>query len=241
MTTHDPRGDGLPASRVIELFAETANRLYASEDVDETLLRITSTMVAVIGPCDVASVSLLDGHSIVTRGATDPIAEHIDAIQYETGQGPCLSAASEQTFVHTPDTAHDERWPEFSRRCAQEQGVVSSLSCRLVTRAGNTTTLGALNLYALKRNAYSDDDQMAAVLFASHAGVVVDAAATQAHLRRAIESRDQIGQAKGILMERFKISADEAFAQLRTASQHLNVKLRDLAVRIAETGETPLQ
>jgi AmiR/NasT family two-component response regulator len=119
--------------------------------------------------------------------------------------------------------------------------VVSSISNRLLARSDPATTLGSLNLYALAPAAFSEDDLMLAVLFASHAAVVVDAAASQEHLRRAIESRDQIGQAKGILMERFKISADAAFDQLRTASQRLNVKLRDLAVRLAETGEHPFE
>jgi hypothetical protein len=83
----------VPRNTIVDLFAETASRLYASEDVEETLQRVTSAMVAVIGPCDAASVSLLTDKQIVTRAATDPVTARIDAIQYETGEGPCLAAA----------------------------------------------------------------------------------------------------------------------------------------------------
>jgi GAF domain-containing protein len=231
-----------PDRRVVAAFAETARRLYVSEDLDETLARITATVVEVIPACEVASVSLLEPEGITTRAPTGPIAAHLDDVQYELGEGPCLEAAtSERLFVYTPDSAHDRRWPRFSSRVAESGGVGSMMSCRLSVLADRERTLGSINMYALRPEAFSEEDQLLGLLLAAHAGVVVDAAARNAQLQRAMASRDTIGQAKGILMERHKITADEAFEQLRAGSQRLNVKLHALAARLTRTGEEPLE
>ena len=103
-------------------------------------------------------------------------------------------------------------------------------------------TIGALNMYAIGARAYSEADREAAYLFAIFAAVVMAFAERRlqaSQLREALESRDVIGQAKGILMEREKVTADEAFDMLRRSSQRLNRKLRELALRLAETGEEP--
>ena len=114
------------------------------------------------------------------------------------------------------------------------------LACRLqVARETGPIILGALNLYALTADAFSDEDALVTVLLASHGAVVLDASARQASLRAAMESRDVIGQAKGILMERYRISDATAFDRLRTASQNMNRRLRDIAEALAETGEDP--
>ncbi|HZQ87528.1 MAG TPA: ANTAR domain-containing protein [Acidimicrobiales bacterium] len=247
-----PRGDPLTdlgrpdADRidraVLEAFADSAVSLYVSEDLGEALGRLTQAAVAVVEGCDMASVSLLAGGSIRTAGATDPIAERGDHIQYECKEGPCLEAATEHRLVYTPDlAATDARWPEFSRRVSTELEVRSMLACRLqVMRDGSApVVLGALNLYALTPHAFSDDDALVTVLLASHGAVVIDASARQTSLRKAMESRDVIGQAKGILMERYRISDVAAFDRLRTASQNMNRRLRDIAEQLAQTGEDP--
>lgn len=224
---------------VAAALVETARRLYVSEDLDETLTRITSVVTETLQGCDCASVSLLEGDRITTRAPTAPVAEEIDRIQYDLGEGPCLEAATAGPgFVYTPSTRDDRRWPQLSPRMAA-LGVGSVLSCRLAVIADRERTLGGINMYAMTPDAFSEEDQLLGVLLASHAGVVVDAAHRSAQLHRAIESRDVIGQAKGILMERHRISSDEAFDRLRHGSQHLNVKLAELAARLAETGEEP--
>lgn len=144
--------------------------------------------------------------------------------------------------------ADDPRWPAFGPRAAA-LGLRSLLSCRLFT----DTTLGALNLYARLPGAYGLIDRTKAVVFAAHAGIALGAAEALEgaaislrgevdlvqNLRGALASREVIGQAEGILIERERISAEEAFGVLRQASQHLNVKLREIAQYLVDTGEVP--
>lgn len=223
----------LPAE-LISAFSETARRLYVSEDLDETLWRITSAAAQTVPHCEVASISLLEADgSIVTRAPTDPLADRLDQVQYEAGEGPCLDAIGTTPLAYTPDTTSDERWPRFSARAREEYGVASILSCRLGVRSEGERTLGALNLYARHASAFTEADMLLTVLLGSSAAVATHAALNQSNLRKALESRDVIGQAKGILMARQGISADEAFEILRHASQRTNIKLRDLAEQIA--------
>ncbi|MBV9253513.1 MAG: ANTAR domain-containing protein [Actinobacteria bacterium] len=232
-------GDGIGGD-LVRLFADTAGSLYVSENLDEALGRLTAAAVHLIDGCDMASVSLVKGRELGTAGATDVVAQLGDQIQYQCGEGPCLEAATAQRLVYTPDLERDDRWPNFSRRVCTELEVRSMLACRLqVARETGPIILGALNLYALTADAFSDEDALVTVLLASHGAVVLDASARQASLRAAMESRDVIGQAKGILMERYRISDATAFDRLRTASQNMNRRLRDIAEALAETGEDP--
>lgn len=218
-----------------ELLLDSLALLEISDDVDDTMRRVTSAVRKLIDGCDMCSVSALDGGRIHTVGATDPVAEAVDAIQYETREGPCWTAATERLrLVYTPDTDHDTRWPAFSRRSADEAKVVSLMSCRLVI-GEPPRALGALNIYASRPAAFDHADQQVAMLLAAVAAVVLDAASQQANLGAALRSRGLIGQAIGILMAQSEISADEAFDQLRDASQRMNVKLRELARVIAES------
>ena len=164
----------------------------------------------------------------------------IDEIQYETGQGPCLEAATGAALVYAPDTAHDERWPAFSARAREEAGICSVLSCRLSLAAAADETVGALNLYSLQADHFTEHDRDLALLYAAVAAIVLDASRRQVQLRHAMDARDVIGQAMGVLMAQTDINAEQAFDHLREASQRLNVKLRDLAARIASsTGHRP--
>lgn len=218
---------------VIDAFRQVIPHLYASEMLDETLARVTAVAVDAISGCDVASITLISAGVLSTHSPTGDLAAKADAIQYETGQGPCLDAAEGDVAVHTPDLAKDDRWPAFSARVASQLGVASMFSCRLAMADAPGQTMGAINLYALKPDSFCEEDRTLALLLASVSAVTIDASRRQSHLRQAMESRDVIGQAKGILMARSAMTADEAFETLRKASQRLNVKLRDLAERIA--------
>lgn len=236
--------DGVSATMVlsvdlVEAFAETARSLYASEDLDATLERVTDTALRLIGGCEAASVSVLTPEGISTRAATDPLARKADEIQRRLRQGPSLDAARTTRLVYTPDTSRDGRWPQFASRIAAEAGICSIVSCRLSVLTNRESVIGCLNLYGTVPNAFSEEDVGVALLLGVHAGAVVAASIDHGHLREAIQSRDVLGQAKGILMERFKVTPDQAFDQLRTMSQRMNVKVRELAERLAETGELP--
>jgi transcriptional regulator with GAF, ATPase, and Fis domain len=213
-----------------ETFADVARALLDEEDVDGTLNKITALAVDTIDGCDHAGVSLVQGRHITTRAATDDIPGHVDATQYQTDQGPCLDAIRAHETFRIDDLAAEDRWPRFSRRAAEETGVASMLSFRLFV---DGDTMGALNLYSKQRAAFDDEALAMGSVFATHAAVALSGAQHDEQMRLALQSRDVIGQAKGILMARQHVSADEAFAILRRASQRMNVKLRELAERVA--------
>ncbi|MGH3574909.1 MAG: ANTAR domain-containing protein, partial [Pseudonocardiaceae bacterium] len=142
----------------------------------------------------------------------------------------------EQT-VRVSDTASEDRWPEFAKRAAQ-LGVGSMLSFQLYVVGDN---LGALNLYNREPDAFDDESEHVGLLFASHAAVAMAGAQRNEQLIRAIGTRDLIGQAKGILMERHKLTAEQAFMLLVRASQATHTKLRDIAEQLTTVGQLPIR
>jgi transcriptional regulator with GAF, ATPase, and Fis domain len=230
----DP-GSVQPTPSLIEAFSEIAQHVQASEDPEDSMERITRTAVDAIHGCDSASLSLLTPDGATTRAATDQLARDGDQIQYELGEGPCLDAAMQERWVYVPNVREDPRWPASSIRLADEVSVGSMISCRLTLDAAPNHTLGGMNLYSTVEDGFTGEDQMLAILLASLGAVVVDASQQQAHLRTAMESRQVIGEAVGIIRAQSRqISSDEAFAMLAKASQRMNLKLRDLARRITE-------
>lgn len=226
-------------SHLIQAFEELSRSAPAGGDLSSVFERVAALAVSSVQACDEASISVLDERGRVnTPCASAQVVAELDNEQYRAGAGPCVSAVTgEEPTVYSAEVASDERWPEFGRTAAA-RGFGSVFSRRF--DAGGP--VGGINFYARGTNAFGDDDKTAATLLATFAGAVAALAhqrTAASHLRAALESRDVIGQAKGILMEREKVTAEEAFEQLRKASQHLNRKLRDLAEEIATTGEAP--
>jgi transcriptional regulator with GAF, ATPase, and Fis domain len=236
MGANESSNPGAVHSLILE-FTALARHVHASEDFPGSLDRITSTAEQAIGGCEAASISLLTREGPVTFGATDALAEEGDQIQYEEGEGPCLDAAMEEQWVYTPDLAVDPRWPRSAARLSLHLGVHSMFSTRLTLDAAPNDTLGGLNMYATRPDAFSQQDQMLALLLSSLGAVVVDAARQQENLRRAIESRQVIGEAVGILRAQNQVSSEQAFRMLSQASQRMNVKLRDVAEQIVRPPE----
>lgn len=229
-------------------FVGIARSLSSDPTIRGTLQHIVDLAVATVDGCDMTGISLWVGDKVTTPVYSETLALTLDSMQRDLGEGPCLDAASRDTIVYAEDLGRGSPWPVFGPRAA-ELGVRSMLSCRLFTN----TTLGALNLYARLPQAYGVTDRTKAVIFAAHAGIALGAAEaladvnvslqseTQlvANLRAALTSREVIGQAEGILIERERITADQAFAVLRQVSQHLNMKLREVAQYVVDTGEVP--
>ena len=172
---------------------------------------------------------------------TDPLATKADHIQYETGEGPCVEATAPTSsgFTESRDLAHDDRYPRFGPRVV-DLGPTAVFSTGMFP-GGDPPRLGALNYYFRDAHDLGQVDRDAALLLAAHAAVALRAAKgleaqqlRSAQLTEALQSRDVIGQAKGILMERRGVSADEAFGILRKASQNLNIKVHDIARTISE-------
>jgi transcriptional regulator with GAF, ATPase, and Fis domain len=212
-----------------EVFAEVARSLLAQDDVQHTLQRIVDLAVETVEGCDHAGISFLKGRTGSTPASSDDVPPLVDAIQYETGEGPCLDAIRNHEVYRTGDLGKEARWPQFSERAQRETGVTSMLSFRLFV-AGDT--LGALNLYSKGHDAFDDRAQAVGSVFAAHAAIALATAIHDEQMEEALRSRDVIGQAKGMLMAREGIDADTAFDMLRRASQRLNLKLRDVAARI---------
>lgn len=215
------------------------NRLLSpDEPVDAVLQAVLDSACADVPGIDLGSVTLLRERKPKTVVCTHPDADTADQAQYRTGEGPCLQALSDQTSLMV-NLDGETRWPEFVAT-AMGLGIRSSLSLPLVVGKRGA---GALNLYARKEDAITEASEVFGRAFATQASTAVanSVLLLEAHealdqLREALASRDVIGQAKGILMAQERITADEAFEQLVTSSQRRNVKVRDLAERVAVTG-----
>jgi GAF domain-containing protein len=189
--------------------------------------RIVRGAISAIPPVVQAGISLVEGdRSVTSRAPSNLAVGELDRLQNELGEGPCLTAISDEARIEITDTAtQGARWPQW-RAAARERGVRSMLCLQLFARDGSA---GALNLYADEPNAFDADAQQLAGLFASHAAVTLYGAQQIEHLNRALGTRDEIGQAKGILMERFSMTAEQAFDLLTRTSQDTNVKLVNVA------------
>ena len=227
-------------SDLAEVFADIARQLEAEKSPEKTQDRVTQAAVATVGGCDHAAISIVRRRGgIETVAATDDVPPQVDAIQYATGQGPCLGAIFDHETYMIDDLAADERWPAFSRRASDETGVRSMLSFRLFLQGD---TLGALNLYSRHPEAFDDHGYAVASVLAAHAAIALSAAQERQRAERledALRSNREIGMAMGVLMGRGGVTQDEAFTVLRRASQHLHRKLRDVAAEVAESGELP--
>jgi GAF domain-containing protein len=214
--------------------------LLAEETLEATHGRVASLACRTLPPCDLASVTMISDGRPSTPVVTDPLAGDLDAVQYKSRRGPCLEAYEVGRVVREKISENADRWPEFSA-VAVKGGVQSVLAVPLVA---NSHPLGALNLYSKSAGGYDDTAEETAVLFSEQAAVACANAEVYwrtytltEHLREALESRDVIGQAKGILMARRNCTPDDAFEALRKASQHHNKKLRDIAEQVVYLGD----
>ena len=223
-------------NQLAEDFGELARSLEEHDDPDVMLAEIIAAAVEMVPGVDEGSVSVVTGRrNIGSQAPTGDLPVQVDALQEETQQGPCLDAAYKQLTVRVTDMASETRWPEFARRASQA-GAASMLSLQLYVEGDN---LGALNLYSRTPNAFDDESEQVGLLFASHAAVAYAGVRKEAQLAQAVDSRDLIGQAKGILMERYKITPERAFLVLTRVSQKSNRKLHDIATELVRHGTVP--
>ena len=224
------------ANLLAEVLGTLARDLEEQDDPDVLLTAIVAAAVDLVPGAEEGSISLVTARRRITScGSTGELPVQVDAIQEEVGQGPCLDAAYDQHTVRVGDLATEQRWPTFARR-ASAIGAASMLALQLYVQGDN---LGALNLYARTPDAFTDESEQVGLLFAAHAAIAYVSARNEAQLARALVSRDLIGQAKGILMERYRISGDRAFLVLTRSSQSSNRKLQDVAAALVESGTLP--
>jgi hypothetical protein len=233
------RPDLATPAAVVGEFVKLAQELLEASTVHAVLDRVVTATVAVVPGADLASVTLRapDG-KFDTPVATSPTALTLDEVQYDLGEGPCLEASRTpgQGMVATSDLRASDTFPRWGP-AAVEHGVHSVLALGLFL-GQEPARMGALNIYSTRPDGLDRADRDIALILAAHAttalaGTLATAAADlqNTQLREALRSRDVIGQAKGILMERRGVDQEAAFDILRSASQSLNIKL----VRVAET------
>jgi GAF domain-containing protein len=223
-----------PTGGLGDLMGEVARTLQGEHgDVDAMLAAITAAAVTNVPGTDSCGISLvLDRRRVESRAPTAELPRVLDALQDALGEGPSLSTVRDEQTVHVDDMASERRWPRFAAEAAR-LGVGSMLTLRLFVGG---SSLGGLNLYARRAHAFDEESKAVGRVFAVHAAIALAGAQQERRLRGAIENRDLIGQAKGILMERYKITAADAFRLLATASSRTNRQVLDLAEELCTTG-----
>jgi GAF domain-containing protein len=216
-------------------FADLALRLHEKDSLEDTIGEVLDFAVRELD-CSYAGVIFVHARQkIETVAATDPVVARLDEVQLACGDGPDLEVVAERRGFVVADTSADPRWPTWTR-AVSDAGVRSVLGVPLRT---TEQMIGSLNFYDVRPNHFDDDDVEVAQVLARHAAVALDSARDQDNLWRAIGSRHLIGMAQGVLMERFAIDADEAFAVLRRYSQDGNVKLHAVAEKVVAGRRRP--
>jgi GAF domain-containing protein len=222
-----------PPSNPLDFLAST---LADVVDAEEAIQTIVSVAAATVGT-SFAGITLIhdDGASFETVGATHASVAAADRLQYTLGEGPCVLAARDATSFVSHDLAGDPRWPTWGP-AVTALGFQSIVSAEL---HGRGHRIGALNLYGPADTEFTEHDFEMVKQFAHEASAVLAFALQEDHLLRAMEARSVIGQAQGVIMERFKIGATTAFAVLRRYSMDSNTRLRDLAEYVVEMRDLP--
>jgi GAF domain-containing protein len=216
-------------------FSQMALDLHDEPTAERTIERIAD-YARIATSCDDAGIMLVHARNqIETAAATSQRVGESHNLQIVHDEGPCLDAIEGEAIYQSRDVGNDPRWLKWGPSVA-ELGIRSVLSVRLETRARR---YGSLNLYADRVDAFDEDDVAVATIFVRHAAVALANAHNEEGLQVAIDARKLIGQAQGILMERFDIDADRAFDFLRRQSQAHNVKLRYVAEWVVEHRNSP--
>jgi GAF domain-containing protein len=212
-----------------ELFSALARTVYASDDYSEVYDAIVRAAPRVIDGCDRASLMLLDHGRFRTAAASDPVAETVDRLEREVGEGPCLDAILDEAVYRDTDLTQASAWPRLRERVLRETPVRGITGVRLVTEERKS---GALNVFSDRPDGLTPDSVDQALVLAAFVEVAMLAAgqrATASTLRAGLESNREIGKAIGLMMAFHKVDDREAFEILRRASQEMNVKLVEVA------------
>ena len=209
--------------------AELARASAAPRSVNDVLSDVTAAVMELIPGTDSAGVLLVGrGGKFESLAGTSDLPHQLDELQMLFNEGPCVEAALDEVIVRTDDFRTEERWPKYSPAVV-EIGVLSGLSIKLYTAE---RTAGALNMFAFKPHAFDGEDETTGVVLAAHAAAAILASRHGEQLESALSTRDRIGQAKGIIMERYGVDDVRAFDMIRRLSQEGNVRVVDIAERV---------
>ena len=220
--------------------AHAARTINQARTPDETLQTIAETALISIPGVEHVGVSVLDGNgNPETKASTSELVMELDTLQYSLNEGPCVdSLINGSTIVAAPNIRNAKRWPRYGP-AAVELGLKAQLAVKLYLDGHGT--VGGLNMYS---TASGDIDPQApgiADLFATHAALALGRAREVDSLHLALRTREVIGQAVGLLMQRYDLDPDGAFSFLIRSSSHSNTKVRDIAVRMVEDHEAEVE
>jgi GAF domain-containing protein len=212
--------------------AELARVSAAPRSVNDVLADVTNAAKELIPGTGSAGILMVGkGGKFDSLAGTDELPHQLDVLQMKFNEGPCVEAAVDETIIRTDDFRTERRWPQYSPAVV-EIGILSGLSLKLYTA---NRTAGALNLFAFEPNAFDAADETIGTVLAAHAAAAILASREGEELQSALTTRDRIGQAKGIIMERYGVDDIRAFDMLRRLSQDSNTRLVDIAARVIDT------
>lgn len=217
--------------------AVAARELAHQSNAQTTMQVAVDVSVRDIDGAEAAALSIAQrGGRVNTLASTSSEARLADELQYELGEGPCLHAVWQEHVVHVPDISAETRWPRWAARASRETGYQSMMAFQLFT---TDDAAGALNVYSTQEGGFDAADRDNGIALAAHISVAVRSAQHIQQLQSALDSRTIIAQAVGILMERYGMTQETAFAVLTRVSSTTNTKVRDIAAQLCTTGELP--
>jgi transcriptional regulator with GAF, ATPase, and Fis domain len=225
---------GSMAADPATVFAALAEIIYQGSDVREVYTAICIAATMVVAGCDHASLLVRRNDKYVTVAASDRIAHQVDDFERDVGEGPCVDAIEEETPQIEPDLTTPCQWPKLAARLVAKTPVRGAMGFRLLVNQRKT---GALNLFSDTPNVFDKESAGQAVVLAAFASVAISAIGhgeDAATMRRGLASNREIGKAIGMLMLLHGLSEEEAFGLLRRHSQHLNIKLADVARQVIQ-------
>jgi GAF domain-containing protein len=212
--------------------AELARTLAQPRDLDDILSGVTAAAKDLIPGVDAAGILLIGkGGQFESVAQVTDVPRQLDEWQMKYEEGPCVQAALDDVVVRTDDFREESRWPKYAPACI-EVGVLSGLSFKLYTA---DRTAGALNLFGFQPRVWDSEAETTGTVLAAHAAAALLAQRHGDQLKSALSTRDRIGQAKGIIMERYKVDEVQAFEMMRRLSQDSNKKLTEIAQQVIDT------
>lgn len=212
--------------------AQLARALAAPRELGDILTGVTTAAVQMIPGADAVGVLLVQkGGEFESLAGTHDVVAELDKLQIASGEGPCDEAALHETIVRSDDLRGEQRWPRFAPG-AVEHGVLRALSFKLYTADRNA---GALNVFGFRPGPWDPEAETFGAVLAAHAAAAILAGRHAEQMQTALSTRDRIGQAKGIIMERYGVDDIRAFEMLRALSQERQVKLADIAQLVVKT------
>jgi GAF domain-containing protein len=216
--------------------SELSRELEAESDSSAVMQRILQAAVDEIGGAVGAAITLLEHGQLSSPAHSSEQARAVGVAESETGEGPCVDTSRHEVTLRSDDLRDEPRWPKWAA-AAVENGVLSAMSFQLFVEGDS---MGALDVFGDHPNAFDEEAENTGLLLASHAAIAMASTRQVENMQIAIDNRDLIGQAKGILMERYKIRAGQAFDLIVASSRATHKKVRVVADQLVATGELPL-